>query len=426
MSPPSICIISHSHPDFSKGGGELSAYRQFLTQRSEGWNAVFVAASDVNTTYAATKRIDQIVAHEEAEYLYEYSGMDTDLLSWKDGQKRRAFVRFLAGLGSDIYHFHHYWRVGIDLIYDLMEARPDARFVLTVHEMLAICLHHGQMVKTRGNELCNRASPMRCLSCFPNSVIEQSVMRKAYLLTVMRRMDHILYPSHFIQKRYEDWGLRGTSSSVLENYLGDDLLARPRIAADAQKMSTRFGFFGNPTEFKGLNILLSGFALALRERSDITLTIFGAVREDVLRFFPTLASTIDGMEQNVFFSGRYDPADSPSLMGSVGWIVVPSIWWENSPVVIQEAQRSGTPLIVSDIGGMAEKVLPEVDGMHFRRASPVDLARVIGIAAQPDTRARYGRSIRDTIGKEEFLEGLRLAYGSAAAQEAPAREAVAG
>ena len=61
-------------------------------------------------------------------------------------------------------------------------------------------------------------------------------------------------------------------------------------------------------------------------------------------------------------------------MATVDWIVMPSIWWENSPVVIQEASCIGRPPIVSDIGGMAEKVRDGVDGLHFRAGSPEDLA----------------------------------------------------
>jgi glycosyltransferase involved in cell wall biosynthesis len=56
---------------------------------------------------------------------------------------------------------------------------------------------------------------------------------------------------------------------------------------------------------------------------------------------------------------------------------VPSIWWENSPVVIQEAFSYGRPVICSDIGGMAEKVNHRVDGLHFKVGSPEDLARTI-------------------------------------------------
>jgi glycosyltransferase involved in cell wall biosynthesis len=58
-------------------------------------------------------------------------------------------------------------------------------------------------------------------------------------------------------------------------------------------------------------------------------------------------------------------------------VVVPSRWWENSPLVIQEAFLHQRPVICSDIGGMAEKVDDGVDGLHFRAGDARSLARVL-------------------------------------------------
>jgi glycosyltransferase involved in cell wall biosynthesis len=69
-------------------------------------------------------------------------------------------------------------------------------------------------------------------------------------------------------------------------------------------------------------------------------------------------------------------------MANLDWVVVPSVWWENSPLVIQEAFHFGKPVICSDIGGMAEKVRDGVDGLHFRAADPRSLAEVIRTAAK--------------------------------------------
>ena len=68
-------------------------------------------------------------------------------------------------------------------------------------------------------------------------------------------------------------------------------------------------------------------------------------------------------------------------MEEVDWVIVPSIWWENSPLVIQEAFMYGRPVICSDIGGMAEKVTDGVNGLHFRRADPDSLAETMHRAA---------------------------------------------
>ena len=62
--------------------------------------------------------------------------------------------------------------------------------------------------------------------------------------------------------------------------------------------------------------------------------------------------------------GPYEASQLATLMRNVDWVVVPSVWWENSPMVIQEALALGRPVIVSDIGGMAEKVVDGVNGRH--------------------------------------------------------------
>jgi len=415
-----VCIIAHSHPEFSKGGGELAAYRQFETMRDAGRDVVFVGASEIGTQYAESRQIETVMPLGAGEYVYSFAGMAEDRLAWDDAYQRGVLVDFLAALDCEIYHFHHYWRLGTDLIDALMEARPDARFVMTIHEMLAICLHHGQMVKTRSRELCRRESPLRCLACFPDQTLERFAYRKATLISVLSRFDTILHPSDFIRGRYRDWGLTGPRDPVVENYLGDAMLAQPREAADPHTMAHRFGFFGQPTSFKGLDVLLRALPMALRGNPDIVLTVFGAEREDVLRLFPTLEPMVEAAGPSLTFAGRYDPLDAVELMRSVGWVVVPSVWWENSPVVIQEARRAGTPLIVSDIGGMAEKVERGVDGLHFKRAAPVDLARVITEAANPALRAQYGASVRDVMGRDEFLATLDAAYAPDAGS-APAR-----
>jgi glycosyltransferase involved in cell wall biosynthesis len=68
-------------------------------------------------------------------------------------------------------------------------------------------------------------------------------------------------------------------------------------------------------------------------------------------------------------------------MSKIDWVVVPSTWWENSPLVIQEAFGHGKPIICSDIGGMAEKVTDGVNGLHFRARDPDDLAQKLEEAA---------------------------------------------
>ena len=68
-------------------------------------------------------------------------------------------------------------------------------------------------------------------------------------------------------------------------------------------------------------------------------------------------------------------------MGSVDWVVLPSIWWENAPLVLLEAQAAGVPVICSGIGGMAEMVEHGRTGLHVPPGDPRALADAMRAAA---------------------------------------------
>ena len=61
---------------------------------------------------------------------------------------------------------------------------------------------------------------------------------------------------------------------------------------------------------------------------------------------------------------------------------MPSIWWENAPLVIQEAFSQGRPVICGNIGGMAEAVRDGVDGLHFPVGDAAGLAQVMRRAVE--------------------------------------------
>jgi glycosyltransferase involved in cell wall biosynthesis len=146
----------------------------------------------------------------------------------------------------------------------------------------------------------------------------------------------------------------------------------------------RFAFFGVLTPFKGINVLQRamqrlgpdfGGHLSIHGTGKIQMPDESEeVQEEVDRLLATTPT--------VTFCGPYDhETDMPRLMAQTDWVVVPSIWWENSPLVIAEAFQYGRPIICSDIGGMAEKVTSEVNGLHFSVGNPASLADTLHRAA---------------------------------------------
>ncbi len=76
-------------------------------------------------------------------------------------------------------------------------------------------------------------------------------------------------------------------------------------------------------------------------------------------------------------------------------LVVPSVWYENAPLVISEAFAAGLPVVASRLGGMAEAVRDGIDGLLFAPSDPGDLARVLrALATEPGLLDRLAAGVR--------------------------------
>ena len=64
-------------------------------------------------------------------------------------------------------------------------------------------------------------------------------------------------------------------------------------------------------------------------------------------------------------------------MNDASVVVVPSVWYEIGPLTILEAFASGTPVIASDLGSIAERVRHGHNGLLFRSGDAEDLARQV-------------------------------------------------
>ena len=117
-----------------------------------------------------------------------------------------------------------------------------------------------------------------------------------------------------------------------------------------------------------------------------------------------LAHSLPGAAGNrIEWMGEYRNQD---IVGDVfnrcDTIVVPTIWAENSPLVIHEALQARVPVITADYGGMAEYVQHERNGMLFAHRDPDSLAQQMQrLADDPRLAERLGQSGLRAVGRRE-------------------------
>ncbi|MEL5875850.1 glycosyltransferase family 4 protein [Cereibacter sphaeroides] len=372
-------VLSHAHPAFSIGGAQVASHNLFTGLKSlPGWQAHYMAGVGPPVArHAATPLMSLGQAPDETLFWtgdYDWFHLGTTDL---DGLMRH-FERFLSDLRPDVVNFHHVMGFGIQAIASVRRALGPVPIVMTLHEYLPICAHHGQMIKARSHSLCLRASASDCGLCFPELGAAAMKRRELFIKSFFDRVDAFVSPSRFLLTRFEDWGLPRQKLVMIENGLEGGPVAPPRPLAEGGPRN-RFAYFGQLNPFKGIKVLVEAVTrIPDRIWGDAILYIFGGNLEHQPEEFQTQVRNLFRMAgRRLRFMGSYKSADLPHLMREVDWTIVPSTWWENAPVVIQEAFHHGRPIIASDIGGMAEKVRDGIDGLHFRVSNPESLAETM-------------------------------------------------
>ncbi len=431
-----VLVASHSHPIVSKGGAEIAAFEMFRgLQATEGFSASFLGCSRSN----AYRRLGQGITQpfSEDEYIYSTSSFDWFKFANLDPKFPREFKALLRDLRPDVVHFHHYINFGLEALLYVKEALPDAKVLLTLHEYLLICNHLGQMIKTEKGMLCNKSGLVDCATCFPHLQPADFMLRNMYAQRFLEAVDHYISPSHFLAERYISWGVPREKMSVLENVIRPHATVGGAAASDAALAETkstavrrtpnrviRLGFFGQISKLKGINVIFD--AAKLLERDGIMNVLFeihGDYRSQPADFQADFLLRLEQVGDNVRYHGPYQNEAVDKLMQSVDIVLVASTWWENSPVVIQEALRNKRPIICSDIGGMAEKVRDEIDGLHFPANSPLGLANVIrDLAKRPGRLGQLVETMAEPISADEVIArhaDLYRVLQSAPASQAP-------
>ena len=420
--PMSVLYIAHGHAAERPGGAETYALELYEATREDSrLEPLLLAATGPHGTGRISPHAGTLVepvGGDAAQYFFHTDAADYDWFLSTARNKEiysRHLADFLAAYQPDVVHVQHSLFFGFDLLRQIRRTLPRAALVYTLHEYLPMCHRDGQLLRTDGRP-CTGPTPRGCHTCFPEHTPQEFFLRERFVKSAFDLVDAFVCPSRFLLERYAEWGIPRDKLIFEEN--GRTAVARDPSATDRPR--TTVGYFGQFTRYKGADVLMSAAGLIAAEQDipSMQVVLHGANLEHApAEFQETFRDLLGRTEGLVRLHGRYRPHELPRLLADVDWVVVPSVWYENAPLVIQEAFQHGRPVICSDIGGMAEKVTDGVDGLHFRAGDARDLAATLQRAVtSPGLWERLSAGIQPVHGLETHVNTLQDLYSRLVAE----------
>lgn len=340
-----------------------------------------------------------------------------------------AFRKLLRELAPDVVHFQHLIHMSAGLPAVCRELGIPT--VVTVNDYWALCARV-QLIRPDGVR-CAKNQGLGCLPCIKGedlALVERSRETLPALESLVRALgslqapgagplgqyvgefgdvadrhgivagayascDLVIAPSRFLRERLLESGKFDRRRTLYSDYGTLTEHLRPLRREQREGRALRLGFVGSLVWYKGVDVLLR--AMAVLHGRPVELHVFGDFHPERDPHHAELERLARDCGDTVRFHGVFDNRDIAGVHERIDALVVPSVWFENSPITIHEAFLLGTPVLASDIGGMAELVRDGVDGLHFKVGDPDSLARAVArLLDEPGLLARIsrGRSVK--------------------------------
>ena len=397
-------------------------------------------------------------------FTYEYEGLDVHCLdfnlnphtSFKQIYYRpelySVYDEILNKIKPDIVHVTHI----INHTATLLEVLRDKKIptVATLTDFFGICFN-AKLDKEDGS-LCRgpNEKSTNCLQCylqkvdiFPRQqVLNKKFMKSGFITYLASRALPYLVKASWGNKDYIADQIRGVTERVdllrrlydtyrymiaptdflYEAYMTNrfypkrlkkinfgvnlELVKGYQTPRKITNLLIRFGFIGQISAHKGVDLLINAY---LRIKSDnISLSIYGSPDQDSSYMDKLLRLSSRG--NHIEFKGTFPREELGARLSEMDVLVIPSRWYENSPLVLLYALATRTPVIVTDVKGMSEFVKDGFNGYTFNKNSVEHLATIMQkIVDDPSSIERLSQNAVYTKDVSDHAEEVFKLYKAA-------------
>lgn len=349
------------------------------------------------------------------------------------------FARILAKFNPDLVHFFHLNRLGTGLIeYAVQNGVPcfmtptdfwticptgqlmynDGRLCSGPSANAGNCVKHlaqstsgrligifAEKLPTVGADLLVRLTMNGIL---PSYRKRNEVMAIASRLDInvarMNQLNGIVVPNEFMRGLLIRHGV--FPHLITQSAYGIDAISSedgtPRTVP---RYPLRVGFIGTLAPHKGCHTLIDAFnSLA---GGQAILKIYGSMDE-----LPEYSSELKRLALNngaIMFCGTFQNSKIGEVLADLDLLVVPSLWYENTPLIVYSAQAAYCPVLASDLPGISSVIRDEVNGLLFEAGNTEELAAKLsrfiderGLVARLSSKSQQPKSTASYV--DELLE----------------------
>lgn len=339
------------------------------------------------------------------------------------------FARIVARFRPDVVHFFHLSRLGSGLIEHAAQVRIPA--FMTPTDFWAVCItgqlmlcdgskcrgpsayagncmkHFAQNTQiglvakvakwlpTAGADLLVRLTLAGVVPPYPyRDEVRAISTRLGINIARFNQLRGIFSPNGFMTELLVRHGV--SPQLITQSAFGIDVTGNEsNISREPPRQPFRVGFVGSLANHKGCHILIDAFKTLPAGRA--ILKIYGNMET-----FPEYSDGLQrlaGDHSAIEFCGVFNNSKIAEVMADLDVLVVPSLWYENTPLVVYSAQAARCPVVASNFPGLSEVIRDEVNGLLFKAGDVAALAKQLsrlidepGLAMSLSANARQPKS----------------------------------